>query len=42
MQNSKVQLQKFVANIKTDNVKVEFPTDTRSSANTLYYKTLNE
>ena len=39
MQNSKVQLQKFIANIKTDNVKVKFLIDT---ANILCYETLNE
>ena len=42
MQNSKVQLQKFIANIKIDNVKVKFFIDTRSSANILCYETLNE
>ena len=42
MQNSKVQLQKFIANIKIDNVKVKFFIDTRSSANILWYETLNE
>ena len=35
MQNSKGQLQKFIANIKIDNVKVKFLVDTGSSANTL-------
>ena len=32
MQNYKVQLQKFIANIKIDNVKIKFLIDTRSSA----------
>ena len=41
MQNSKVQLQKFIANIKIDNVKVRFLIDTGSSANILCYETLN-
>ena len=42
MQNSKVQLQKFISNIKIHNVKVKFLTDTGSSANILCYETLNE
>ena len=42
MQNSKVQLQKFIANIKVDNVKVRFLIDTGSSANILCNETLNE
>ena len=42
MANSKVQLQKFIANIKIDNVKVKFLIDTGSSANILCYDTLNE
>ena len=40
MPNSKVQLQKFIANIKIDNVKVKFLIDTGSSTNILYYETL--
>ena len=40
--NSKVQLQKFIANIKIDNVKVKFLINTGSSANILCYETLNE
>ena len=39
MQNSKVQLQKFIANI---NVKVKFLINIGSSANILCYETLNE
>ena len=42
MQNSKVQFQKFIANIKIDNVKVKFLIDNGSSANILCYETLNE
>ena len=42
MQNSKVQLQKFISNIKIHNVKVKFLTDTGSSTNILCYETLNE
>ena len=42
MQNSKVKLQKFITNIKTDNVKVKFLIDSRGSANILCYKTLDE
>ena len=42
MQNCKVHLQKFIANIKRDNVKVKFLIDTGSSANILCYETLNE
>ena len=42
MQNSKVQLQNFIANITIDNVKVRFLIDTGSSANILCYETLNE
>ena len=42
MQNSKVQLQKFISNIKIHNVKVKFLSDTGSSANILCYETLNE
>ena len=42
MQNSKVQLQKFTANVKINNVKVKFLIDTGSGANILCYKTLNE
>ena len=42
MQNSKVQLQKFIENIKRDNVKIKFLIDTGSSANNLCCKTLNE
>ena len=37
MQNPKVQFQKFIANIKIDNVKVKFLINTRSSANILCY-----
>ena len=40
--NSKVQLQKFIANIKLDNVYVKFLINTGSSANILCYETLNE
>ena len=42
MQNSRVQLQKFIANIKIVNVKVKFLIDTGSSANILCYETLTE
>ena len=42
MQNSKVKLQKFITNIKTDNVKVKFLIDSGGSANILCYKTLDE
>ena len=42
MQNSKVQLQKFIANIKIDNVKIKFLIDPESSATILCYETLNE
>ena len=42
MPNSKVQLQKFIANITIDNVKAKFLTDTGSSANILCYETSNE
>ena len=42
MQNSKVQLQKFIANIKIDNVKVKFLVNTRGSPNIWCYETLNE
>ena len=42
MQNSKVQLQKLIANIKIVNVKVKFLIDTGSSANILCYETLTE
>ena len=42
MQNAKVQLQKFIADIKIENVKVRFIIDTGSSANILCYETLNE
>ena len=42
MPNSKVQLQKFIANIKIDNVKAKFLIDTGSSASILWYETLNE
>ena len=41
MPSTNVQLQKFIANINTDNVKVKFLIDTGSSANILCYKTLN-
>ena len=41
MQNSKVQLQKFIENIKIDNAKVKFLINTGSSANSLCYETLN-
>ena len=36
------QLQKFIANIKIDNVKVKFLIDTGSSANILCYETVNK
>ena len=42
MQNPKVQFQKFIANIKIDNVKVKFHIVTGSSANILCYETLSE
>ena len=42
VQNPKVQFQKFIANIKIDNVKVKFYIDTGSSANILCYETLSE
>ena len=42
MQNPKVQLQKFIANIKIDNVKIKFLIDPESSATILCYETLNE
>ena len=42
MQNSKVKLQKFITNIKTDNVKVKFLIDSGGSANILCSKTLDE
>ena len=42
VQNPKVQFQKFIANIKIDNVKVKFHIDTGSSANILCYETLRE
>ena len=42
MQNSKVQSQEFIANIKIDNVKVRFLIDTGSSANILCHETFNE
>ena len=41
MQNSKVQLQKFIENIKINNAKVKFLINTGSSANSLCYETLN-
>ena len=42
MQNSKVQSQEFIANIKIDNVKVRFLIDIGSSANILCHETFNE
>ena len=42
MQNPKGQFQKFIANIKIDNVKVKFLIDNGSSVNILCYETLNE
>ena len=41
-QHSTVELQKLIANIKIDNVKVKFPTDTGSSANIWRYETLQK
>ena len=37
-----IQLQKFIANIKIDNIKVKFLIGTGNSANILCYETLNE
>ena len=42
MQNSKVKLQKFIANIKIDNVQVKFLIENGSSVSVLCYETLNE